>query len=119
LRAQLIARSREESARKRTIRSRFVSHQRAANRTRIDWPAQLTAKQYDPIRSEIEALFRLRSELGDNAGESTSLAIRHALRQLARQVVEDERSSRLSDEQSRDVRQFVRRLAANPAPSTL
>jgi uncharacterized protein (DUF1778 family) len=82
----------------------------------IDWPAELTAEKYKPIRVEIESLMKLRAELGANAGEATTLAIRHAIKQLAKQVIEDERSARLTEEQSKAVRQFVRELAGEPTP---
>jgi hypothetical protein len=118
LRAAEAASRREELARRREARQRLAA-ERAANRARIDWPAELTAERYQSIRSEIEALVKVRSELGDTAGEATRLAIRHAVRELAKLVVEDERSGRLTEEQSKAVRQFVRGLASASMPPSL
>jgi hypothetical protein len=117
LRAQENARRREDLAQRREARQRVVAKTRAAKQLQIDWPAELTAEQYKPIRTEIEALMKLRAELSGDAGESTMVAIRHAIRELAKQVIEDERSARLSEEQSKSVRQFVRQLAGEPTPS--
>ena len=119
LRAEENERKREKFLQRRQARQQVAAQQNAANETRIDWPAELTAEQYKPIRLEIEALMKLRAELGANAGEATTLAIRHAIKQLAKQVIEDERSARLTDEQSKAVRQFVRQLADNPARPSL
>jgi hypothetical protein len=119
LRDQENARRREEQAHRREARQRWAAEKNAANQTRIHWPAELMAESYEPMRTEIEALVKLRSELGNQAGEATRLAIRHAIKQLAKQVVEDERSARLSEEQSKAVRQFVRQLAAKSTPPTL
>ena len=112
-------RRREEQTQRREARQRSAAEKNAANQTRIHWPAELMAEQYQPLRTEIEALFKLRAELGNNAGEATRLAIRHAIRELAKQVIEDERSARLSEEQSKSVRQFVRQLAAQPTLPSL
>ena len=119
LRDQENALRREEQAQRREARQRWAAEKNAANQSRIDWPAELMAESYEPIRTEIEALVKLRSELGNQAGEATRLAIRHAIRELAKQVVEDERRARLSEEQSKAVRQFVRQLAAQPTPPSL
>jgi hypothetical protein len=119
LRAEEVASRREAQARRREARQRLEAQRNAANGARIDWPAELSAAQYEPIRTEIEALVKLRAELGNHAGEATTLAIRHAIRELARQVIEDERSARLTEEQSKAVRQFVRELAAGPSSPTL
>ena len=119
LRAEEAASRREEQARRREVRQRLEAERNAANQAKILWPAELMAEQYASLRAEIEALLKLRSEMGENAGQATRLAIRHAIRQLARQVIEDERSARFSDEQSKVVRQFVRELAAKSTPSTL
>ena len=114
--AQENARKREELIQKRQARQQLKAQQNAANEPRIDWPAELAAESYKPIRTEIEALMKLRAELGNDAGEATRLAIRHAIRELAKQVIEDERSARLSEEQSKAIRQFVRSLAAEFTP---
>jgi hypothetical protein len=115
LRAEEVAQRREALARRREARQQREAEHNAANQARIDWPAELSAERYEPIRTEIEALFKLRTELGNHAGEATRLAIRHAIRELAKQVVEDERSARLTEEQSKAVRQFVRELADEPS----
>ncbi|HJQ80609.1 MAG TPA: hypothetical protein VJ828_11665 [Lacipirellulaceae bacterium] len=119
LRDQENARRLEEQAQRREARQQLRAQQHADKPPLIDWPAELMAESYQPIRTEIEALVKLRSELGNQAGEATRLAIRHALKELAKQVVEDERAARLSEEQSKSVRQFVRHLAATSAPPTL
>ncbi len=119
LRAEENARRREDFTQKREARRQVAAEKKAAIQAQIDWPAELSAEQYKPIRLEIEALMKLCAELGANAGEATTLAIRHAIKQLAKQVIEDERSARLSEEQSKVVRQFVRRLAAESTPPKL
>jgi hypothetical protein len=119
LRAEENERKREKFLQRRQARQAALAQPNGANEPRIDWPAELTAEKYKPIRTEIEALVKLRAELGVNAGEATTLAIRHAIRELAKQVIEDERSARLTEEQSKSVRQFVRQLAAIPAPTAL
>jgi hypothetical protein len=107
---------REALRQRRQAQQRLAAEKIAANQPQIVWPAELAAEQYKPIRLEIEALMKLRAELGANAGEATALAIRHAIRQLAKQVVEDERSARLNAQQSKAVRQFIRQLAGEPTP---
>jgi hypothetical protein len=119
LRAEEVAHRREEQTQRREARQRLAAEKNTANQTRIDWPAELMAASYEPIRTEIEALVKLRSELGNQAGEATRLAIRHAIRELAKQVVEDERAARLSEEQSKAVRRFVRQLADEPTRPSL
>jgi hypothetical protein len=119
LRADEVALRREQVARRRESRQRSQAERDAANGARIDWPAELMAKQYESIRTEIEALVKLRGELGENAGEATTLAIRHAVRELAKQVVDDERSDRWSEERSKVVRQFVRELNDEPTRPSL
>lgn len=119
LRDQENARRREEQAERREARQQRNAQHEAPKQPLIDWPAELMAESYEPIRTEIEALVKLRWELGNQAGEATRLAIRHAIRELAKQIVEDERAARLSEEQSKSVRQFVRQLAATSAPPTL
>lgn len=109
---------REESIRRLEQRQqRLAAERRAAaeqaEKITIDWPAAITGKSYEPIRREIEGLANLRLELGENAGESSELAIRHAVRELAKQIMADEDADHMSDEQSQVVRPFVRGLAAN------
>jgi hypothetical protein len=119
LRDQENARRREEQAQRREARHQLRAQQHADKRPLITWPAELMAESYEPIRTEIEALVKLRSELGNQAGEATRLAIRHAIRELAEQIVEDERAARLSEEESKSVRQFVRQLADEPTQPKL
>ena len=115
--AERIERQREETIRRVERRKRLAAEKaaerEAANEIAIDWPAALTDPSYKPIREEIEALAKVRMELGLHAGESSELAIRHAIRELARQIVADEEADRLSEAQSQVVRPFVRGLAAD------
>jgi uncharacterized protein (DUF1778 family) len=108
---------RQQLQEQRTVRRqralRLAEERKAALTAAIDWPEELRGERYATARTEIEALARLHGDLGRNAGEATDLAVRYAIRELARQVMEDEQSHRLSDEQSKIVRQFVRGLSAN------
>ena len=109
--------------RQRTLR--LAEERKAQQTAAIDWPAELLGARYAQVRNEIEALARLHADLESNADEAISAAVRHAVRELARQVVEDEESNRLAGEQSKIVRQFVRGLTAtilrdspSPRPTT-
>jgi hypothetical protein len=112
-----IEHKREEIIRRVERRERLAAESAAErdadNQIAIDWPAALTDPSYEPIRNEIEALAKVRKGLGDNAGESSELAIRHAIRELAKQIVADEEADRISDAQSQVVRPFVRGLAGD------
>jgi hypothetical protein len=113
--AERIDLQRQETIRRVERRKRLAAEKaaerEAANEVAIDWPAALTDASYEPIREEIEALAKVRMDLGDKAGESSELAIRHAIRELAKQIVADEEADRMSDAQSQVVRPFVRGLA--------
>ena len=63
--------------------------------------------------AKIEALTKLRCELGTKTGKATRLTIGHAIKELAKQVVKDEKANRLSQQQSRIVRCFVRGLKSH------
>jgi hypothetical protein len=114
--ADRIERKREDVKRRvqrrQQLAAQHAAEREAANKIAIDWPAALTDASYDPIRTEIEALAKVRKELGGNAGESSELAIRHAVRELAQQIMADEDADRISDAESQVVRPFVRGLAA-------
>jgi hypothetical protein len=105
---------RREAARQRVQEwKQRTAEEAAADEVAIDWPSALSGTDYAAIRREIEALARVRIELGDAAGKSSELAIRHAIRELAQQIMADEDAAELSEEESSVVRPFVRNLAAD------
>ena len=118
VRAQRNQLRREEVTRRREIRQRLTAKGKANNRKPIDWPATLTADRFAPIRTEIESLAELRLQLGTDAGEATTAAVRHGIRKLAKTIVEDEQAGRLNEEQAKVVRRFVRELAKNILQTT-
>jgi hypothetical protein len=97
--------------RQRTLR--LAEERKAQQTAAIDWPAELLGERYAKARNEIEALSRLHAGLDRKADEAMSAAVRHAVRELARQVIEEEESNRLAGEQSKIVRRFVRGLTAS------
>ncbi len=115
LRAERKQRQREELVRRREIREQLAAKRRAESP--IDWPAALKAKRYDSLRTEIESLVLLRTKLGSQTSDVTSIAIRHGIRELAKQVVQDEKARLLDDKQSQVVRTFVRNLASEHNPA--
>ena len=115
LRAERKQRQREELVRRREIREQLAAKRRAESS--IDWPVALKAKRYDSLRTEIESLVLLRTKLGSKTNDATSIAIRHGIRELAKQVVQDEKARQLDDKQSQVVRTFVRNLASEHNPA--
>ena len=99
---------------------RTINLQKAAKRhaeSPIDWPVALKAKRYDSRRNEIEELDLFRSKLGSDASDAISIAIRHSICVLAKQIVQDEKAHSLDDDQSQVVRTFVRNLYSEQNPA--
>ena len=84
----------------------------------IAWPDALQKQRYDKHRDEVESLVELHGKLGDTVGVRTGFNI--AVRNFAKQIIRDENSGFIGQNQSREVRTFVRAMNQNygqfPAP---
>lgn len=104
-RAILLAR--EQRAVRRSM-ERMAQREKSNSMWEMSWPAPLQKARYAAHRKEIKELSILHATLDRKRG--VAIGLRESIKQLAKQIQEDEQANRLLETESQLVRTFVTEL---------